>query len=212
MTTMPANAEFWNDIAEKYAAQPVKDADAFERKKRITRGLLEADHRVLEIGCGTGSLSVEMAPRAREIHAMDVSEEMVRIARDKAKKNGVDNLTFHVGTLEGAPFEPGSFDHAWAYSILHLLEDLPGSLRRLHDLLAPGGHLISSTVCLRESWVPYPALIRVMRWFGKAPRFVANIDRPTLERAVRDAGFVEVQVHDIRSDAAVVFLTARKPR
>jgi hypothetical protein len=63
-----ADARFWNDLAEKYAAQPVADVPAFERKKAITREHLRPDSAVLEIGCGTGSLALSMAPYAGHIH------------------------------------------------------------------------------------------------------------------------------------------------
>jgi ubiquinone/menaquinone biosynthesis C-methylase UbiE len=80
---MPSDAKFWNDLAPKYAAQPVANPPAFERKKAITREHLRPDSTVLELGCGTGSLALEMAGFASHIHALDISAEMLRIARAK---------------------------------------------------------------------------------------------------------------------------------
>jgi arsenite methyltransferase len=57
------DARFWNGIAEKYAAQPVANVPAFERKKAITREHLRPDSSVLELGCGTGTLALETARR-----------------------------------------------------------------------------------------------------------------------------------------------------
>lgn len=212
MTTMNADAKFWNQAAEKYAARPVADASAFERKKAITRGLLTPEATILEIGCGTGSLALEMAPAAGHIHALDISSEMVRIANAKKAAQGVTNVTFHEGAVDGSlPFSPGSFDGAWAYSILHLVRDRRAAIERLFELLKPGGTLVSSNVCLRESWVPYGAIIGVMRWFGMAPR-VYLYDRETILRELHEVGFRDIQVHDVGPDARVVFSTASKPR
>ena len=72
----------------------------------------------------------------------------------------------------------------------------PAALARLFALLKPGGVLISSNVCLGESWVPYGALITVMRWFGKAP-VVHSYDRQTVFADMRRAGFVEVEEKDV---------------
>lgn len=212
MTTMSTDASFWNKAAEKYAASPVGDVPAFERKKAITRRLLTADATILELGCGTGSLALEMAPHAGHIHGMDISSEMVRIANDKKQAQGVRNVTFHEGTLDGPlPVEAGTLDGAWAYSILHLVPDRRGTLEKLFALLKPGGTLVSSNVCLKGSWVPYGAVIAVMRWFGKAPN-VYLYDRDTILRELGEVGFRDVKVHEVGADAKVAFITATKPR
>jgi ubiquinone/menaquinone biosynthesis C-methylase UbiE len=190
----------------------VADLPAFERKKAITREHLTPEATILEIGCGTGSLALEMSRFAGHIHAMDASSEMIRIANGKMDTDAVTNVTFHLGTLDGPiPFEAGPFDAAWAYSILHLVHDRRGTLERLFALLKPGGTFISSNVCLAGTWVPYGALIAVMRWFGKAP-MVYLYDRNTILRELRDVGFSDITVHDVGADAKVAFVTAIKPR
>ena len=166
-----ADASFWNALAEKYAAQPVANVPAFERKKAITRDQLRPDSTVLEIGCGTGSLALSMAPHAGHIHGLDLSSEMLRIAEQKRQTQGVGNVTFRQGTLDAeAPFPRESFDSVWAYSILHLVPDRRRVLQTLFDLLKPGGSFISSNVTLGDSWAPYGAMITVMRWFGSEER------------------------------------------
>jgi|SRR5690606_29130399 len=212
MTTMNANAKFWNGAAERYAASPVADVPAFERKKAITRELLSPSAAILEIGCGTGSLALEMAPFAGHIHAVDFSSEMIRIANGKKNAAGVTNVTFHQGTIDGhLPFEPGQLDGVWAYSILHLLDDRGAALEQIFKLLKPGGSFVSSNVCLRGTWVPYWAIIAAMRWVGKAP-MVHLYDRDMILRELRAVGFTDITEHDVGGDQRVAFLTARKPR
>lgn len=211
MTTMRADAKFWDGAAEKYAKRPVGDPDAFERKKAITRDHLTAESTVLEIGCGTGTLALEMAPFARQIHAMDVSAEMIRIADEKKAARSAGNVTFHQGTLdEASRFEPESFDAAWAYSVLHLVDDRRRALRTLFELLKPGGTLISSNVCLGSTWVPYGPLITLLRWLGKAP-VVHVYDRETILREMREAGFVNVEERDVGAQRMVAFIVAQRP-
>ncbi|MEZ4222010.1 MAG: class I SAM-dependent methyltransferase [Polyangiaceae bacterium] len=209
--TTNAPAKFWNDVAGKYAAKPVADVPAFERKKAITRKHLTPSATILELGCGTGSLALEMSRHAGHIHAMDISSEMIRIANDKKAAQGVTNVTFYQQVLdEGVPFEPEQFDGAWAYSILHLVENRRGTLERIFSLLKPGGSFISSNVCLGGTWVPYGALIAVMRWFGKAP-MVYLYDGETILRELREVGFGDMTVHAVGADAKVAFVTATKP-
>ncbi|HLL24427.1 MAG TPA: class I SAM-dependent methyltransferase [Kofleriaceae bacterium] len=204
-------AQFWDRLAAKYAAQPVKDVAAFERKKAITRQHLRAASTVVEFGCGTGSLALDMSSHAGEIHAIDVSAEMIRIAERKKADQGATNVTFHTGTLEAVrPRIPSDVDAVWAYSILHLVADRTSMLRTAFELLKPGGVFISSNVCLAETWVPYGAIISVMRWLGKAPR-VYRYDRKTIEREIAAAGFVDIVEHDVGGHAMVAFVVATKP-
>lgn len=108
------DAQFWDRLAAKYAAQPVKDVAAFDRKKAITRKHLHARSTVVELGCGTGSLALEMSSHAGQIHAIDVSAEMIAIAERKKAEQLVTNVAFHTGTLEATrPRLPAAVDAVW---------------------------------------------------------------------------------------------------
>jgi arsenite methyltransferase len=209
---MTTEAKFWDAIADKYAASPVKDVTAFERKQAITREHLRPDANVLEIGCGTGSLALKMSAFAGHIHAVDFSAEMVRIARDKQRAQGVSNVTFHHGTLDAdaVSFEPETFASVLAFSVLHLVPDRQRVLRHIAKLLVPGGTLIASNVCLGDSFIPLTPLITVARWFGRAPE-VHSYNRKTIRQELSAAGFAHIQEHDVGAEKLVAFITARKP-
>ena len=205
------DAKFWDNFAEKYAAKPVEDVPAFQRKQAITREHLHPGSSVLELGCGTGSLALKMAPFAGHIHALDVSGEMLRIANQKKQAAGVTNVSFRQGTLDGATTEQRDhFDCVWAYSILHLVPDRRRTLETIFALLKPGGSFIASNVCLGGTWVPYGALIAVLRWFGKAP-VVHLYDRATIRREMGEVGFVEIEEKDVGAERTVAFIVAKKP-
>ena len=211
MTTMTTPNRFWDEIAEDYATRPIGDVAAFDRKKAITRQHLSPESNVLEIGCGTGSLALELSRDAAYIHAMDISAEMIRIAEDMRADRGIENVTFHVGALGlESGFAAGHFDAAWAYSILHLVDDRRQTLATLFELLAPGGVLISSNVCLGGGWIPWGPIITLARWMGKAPR-VYCYDRETIAREMREVGFVDVVEKDVGAKKLVAFMLARKP-
>ena len=206
------NAAFWDGIAEKYAKQAVANPDAFDAKIAITKSRMKATDVVLDIGCGTGSLALRLAGSAAEVHGLDISSEMTRIANGKARAQDADNVTFHTGPFDetfGA-FEPESLDGVCAYSLLHLVDDRSAALAQIFRLLKPGGFFISSTVCLGESWVPYGALIGAMRLIGKAP-MVKIFDRRTLEEEIRQSGFVDISQPDVGAKGEIAFIVARKP-
>lgn len=209
---MTAEAAFWNDLAERYARQPVANPGAFERKIGITQSRMKPTDVVLDVGCGTGSLALRLAPCAAAIHGLDISSEMIRIARGKAQAEGAANVSFHVGPFDSSfeLFEPESLDGVCAYSLLHLVEDRPAALARIYRLLRPGGFFVSSTVCLGESWVPYGPILQVMRWLGKAPR-VSILLKRVLEEELRCAGFVGLDQPDVGAEPTIAFVVAEKP-
>lgn len=208
--TAAGSSEFWDKIADRYARQPVADPAAFEKKIAVVKGLMRPDHVVLDVGCGTGSLALILAPVAKQVVGLDASKEMIRIARAKAEQ--VPNVSFHLGDLNTTlPFEPESLDGICAFSLLHLLEDPAAGLARVHRLLKPGGFLVASTMCLADSWVPYRPLLRAMRWFGRAP-FVNILSRSDVCNHLTAAGFSNVSAPDVGAANEVFFSVARRPQ
>lgn len=199
---------FWDGIAETYAAKPVEDMPAFERKIAVVRELLGPDDRVIDVGCGTGSLALRLADAAREVHGLDLSAEMVRIAREKTAAQGVENVHLRQGALGSVEEDP--FDVVLAFSLLQLVRDQQAAVRDLFELVRPGGHLVSSTVCLGDGWIPYGPVLTLMRWLGRAPH-VALLRREELLGWLEAAGFEEVRVVDVGAKADIAFVVARRP-
>ena len=94
---MPARGFSWDRIADKYAAQPVADQAAYEHKLAETRKRLSPDMHLLEFGCGTGTTALTHAPYVASIKAIDISNRMIEICRDKAKDKSIANVTFSPG-------------------------------------------------------------------------------------------------------------------
>jgi len=209
---MSADAQFWDDIADDYAQKPVDLPDAFERKIAITVEHLVSTDRVLDIGCGTGSLLLRLAEHAAELHGLDISKEMVRIARDKAAAAHADHVQFHVGAFDESfdVLDDDSLDMVLAYSLLHLVDDHRVALEHIFRLLKPGGIFVSSTVCLKDGAMPMGPVLWVMRKLGKAP-YVSRLKRSTLMADMRDVGFVDVEAHDVGAKPTTAFVVCQKP-
>ncbi len=209
---MNTDPTFWDKIAEEYARKPVENPAAFEAKIAVTVDAIRREHRILDIGCGTGSLVLRLAPSAAEVHGLDLSPEMIRIARAKAKDAGSEKVHFHVGAFDESfqRFDDSSLDGICAYSLLHLVEDRRAALAHIFRLLKPGGFLVSSTVCLGDTWVPYRPLLALMRALDKAP-MVKILKQATLLDEIAAAGFVHMTPHEVGAKPTTAFGMARKP-
>jgi SAM-dependent methyltransferase len=206
---MRRDAAFWNRIAGKYARMKVPDEASYQRKLEITRDFLTPDSDVLEFGCGTGSTAIAHAPHARHILALDISPEMLRIARDKAAAAGIANVTFEEEGIEDYEAPEGSYDMVMCHSLLHLLDDRDAAIAKIHGLLKPGGIFISSTMCISDGLGFMRPILPLGRILGLFP-VVKVFSSDTLRGAIESAGFEIVE--DWRpGKRKATFLVARKP-
>lgn len=99
-----------------------------------------APARVLDVGCGTGSLAVLLAEHGYDVVGVDLSPAMVEQASRKAQVHGVE-VDHRVGDAADPPVE-GVFDVVLARHLVWALADPASALDRWLDLLAPGGVLV----------------------------------------------------------------------
>lgn len=206
-------ARFWDRVARKYAADPIADMPGYEATLRRVQGLLTLEQAVLEIGCGTGSTALRLAPFTGRLLATDVSSHMIAIAREKLAAQPVPQLSFAVADADAPMARPGEYDAVLAFNLLHLVSDLDGALGAVVQALRPGGRLISKTACIAEMnpLIPWLA-IPLMRAIGKAPD-VLCFDAEALQAAmVRQGLAIEVvERHGTKGKDIRVFIVARKP-
>ena len=203
-----SDTHFWDRAAPKYARDPISDPAAYEATLTRMRQILQPHHRVLEIGCGTGSTALELAPGVAEYHATDLSPGMIRIARDKLGADGPDNLTFEPAPAGDLP--DGPFDAVLALNLLHLVPDLEEVIARIFRTLPPGGVFLSKTALLRDGAFYLPWLVRGMRLVGKAPT-VRMLREGDLTAALTEAGFRLDETLLQPGMAPRLFVVARKP-
>lgn len=201
-------SKFWDKLARKYAATPVRQPEAYEAKLAHTQTFFTPETRLFEFACGTGTTALHHAPRVAEVLATDISEEMLTIAREKLAETDLTNVRFERWNIETDPIKEDGFDVVMAHSILHLVRDRETTLRKTHELLKPGGIFVSSTVSLgHRAWLFGP-LIGLMRLIGKAPP-VSMLTRKQIEAEIKAAGFELLPLPEADWGAAV-FITARK--
>jgi ubiquinone/menaquinone biosynthesis C-methylase UbiE len=163
---MSSSQKFWNNIAQKYSKNPVSDEASYQKKLTQSQSYFSDDMNVLEFGCGTGTTALYHAPFVHHINAIDIAENMIEIGRTKAKTQGINNVTFHQGTLESYSAEPASLDAVLALNVIHLLPNRQAILAEVSRILKPGGLFITSTVCLGHSY------LRFIKWLAPLGKFM----------------------------------------
>jgi ubiquinone/menaquinone biosynthesis C-methylase UbiE len=218
---MQDTAKFWDGIAEKYAKSPIKDMDAYTYTVERTRSHLSGKDRVLELGCGSGSTALLLAPGVGEITASDVSPGMIAVGQRKAEAEGVRNIRFIAADVQDAGLDNGPYDAVLVFNMLHLLPDLPKALDRVNAHLKPGGLFISKTICRpvpgsgwtreRMFFVLMMGVLPLMQLVGKAP-FVRIGKIAELEAAITKAGFEIIETGNHPAQPPRRFIVARKVR
>jgi SAM-dependent methyltransferase len=188
MMATTADARFWDRTARQYAADPIKDMAGYERTIERTKELLSPSATVLEIGCGTGTTALRLAPAVGRIAATDVSSGMIAIAREKALAAACRNVEFAVASADDAPGADDTYDAVLALNVLHLIAERSTALAHVRRLLKPGGVLISKTPCLLEMNPLIRLAVPIARLIGKAPT-VSFFSASALEAEIADAGF-----------------------
>lgn len=208
---MPAPAAFWDRTADRYAATPIADEAAYQTKLAATQRLLRPDMDLFEFGCGTGSTALIHAAHVHHIRAVDFSARMIEIAESKARKAGIDNISFEQGAIETVDLAPQSLDMILALSVLHLLPNKEAAIAKVFAALKPGGYFVSSTACVREM-VPALSFITPITNrlnFGLLP-YLDMMNSSQLLGAITHAGFaVDHQWQPNRKSA--LFVIARRP-
>ena len=143
-----AQRRYWNTVAgPRWAAAP----GFRERRNQESLALLLArlgitgGESVLEIGCGTGALTLPLAAaigaRGRLV-GVDISEPMLALARTRVGERGLPNVTLMLGDAQVFAFEPAAFDLATSRMGVMFFADPKAAFRNIGGALKPGGRLV----------------------------------------------------------------------
>lgn len=135
---------FWDRVAWIYDLfENVYNGKVYRGTGKAVANEIAAGDRVLECACGTGAISIYLAPCCDHLTATDYSNGMLKQTRKKLRRfNNVEVKTADITALE---FESGSFDKVVAGNVIHLLDDPLAALRELFRVCKPGGKVIIPT-------------------------------------------------------------------
>lgn len=136
------NKTFWEKWAARYDRAMSGSRKLYGSILSDMRQTLNRDMTVLELACGTGLLSVKIAPMVKHLEATDFSEEMISQAKRKAHSA---RLHFSVQDATKLPYAPKTFDAVIISNALHIMPDPGAALENIRRVLKDDGILIAPT-------------------------------------------------------------------
>lgn len=100
---------------------------------------LDASSSVLDVGCGPGSITLDLAAHVSRVEGIDVAEGVIATAEASRAMAGIGNVAFRCGDVARLPYEDATFDVVYAHQVLQHLSDPVSALREMRRVLKPGG-------------------------------------------------------------------------
>ena len=152
-----AVAEAFGYTPEELAAIPAEANMGLSCGNPTALAKLRPGETVVDLGCG-GGLDVFLAARrvgpAGKAIGIDMTPEMLALARRNAAESGLANVEFHEATIDRLPLAAGSVDCVISNCVINLAPDKPAVFREIARVLKPGGRVALSDIALRQ---PLPA-------------------------------------------------------
>ncbi len=174
---------------------------------------LKPGETVLDLGSGAGAdvlISARRVGPSGKAIGLDMTDEMLELARRNAEEAGLDNVEFRRGYIEEIPLANASVDVVISNCVLNLSGDKPKVLREAARVLKPGGRFAISDVVADEN-MDEATRADMQQWTGC---IAGALTRRGFEIALDEAGLVDVEIretHKVHANASSAIICARKP-
>src|SRR5574338_1507548 len=193
----------WN--ADEYA----KHSSAQEKwaKELLTKLQLKGNENVLDLGCGDGKITAEIANNIKEgsVIGVDNSETMINLAKGKYLKNKYNNLSFRVMDAKELIFDE-EFDVVFSNAALHWVDDHGKVLEGINRSLKPGGRFLIQTGGTGNAAAAFETVEKMASLDEWRP-YLENIESPynflsdtDYERLIPEKGFKPLRIELLKKD------------
>jgi ubiquinone/menaquinone biosynthesis C-methylase UbiE len=178
-TTVATVKDFWEShVNNEYYTDATRATDEYFREIEARRyathynlrdlfaKLAGRKGKLLEVGCGIGVDSIQLAKCGFDVTAVDLTESALQVAKEFAARRGA-TINFQLGNAEGLDFPDASFDAVYSFGVLHHTPDIEKAVAEVHRVLRPGG---TAYVMLYHRYSLVNLVHRVFRLPYESPR------------------------------------------
>ncbi|XP_047441495.1 phosphoethanolamine methyltransferase isoform X2 [Mugil cephalus] len=171
---------------------------------------LKPGQKVLDVGCGIGGGDFYMAKTfGVEVLGLDLSENMVDIAIERAISEKLPSVQFEVADATKRTFAEGSFDVIYSRDTILHIDDKLSLFKRFHSWLKPGGQLLISDYCCgKKPWTPaFEAYIKqrgyILYTVSEYGKFIEEAGFCSVQAEDRTAQFIQVMKTELQRAEAI---------
>ncbi len=201
--------KFWDRISRNYDHNDKGPSASYLKTIEDIKLYIDENSVVLDLGCATGTRTIDISDDAKEVHGIDISSKMIQIANTKVEQGNNANIIFTRARVFDERLKEESFDLIISFNVLHLLDNLPLVIQRIYRLLKPGGVFISSTPCMGDKKILFGLLILLLRKTGILPH-VAAISSTELHAEIIKPGLRIIEGEIVGKNKLNYFVVAEK--
>ncbi|HYU61435.1 MAG TPA: arsenite methyltransferase [Solirubrobacterales bacterium] len=174
---------------------------------------LHEGEAVLDLGSGGGLdvlLSAQRVGPSGKVYGLDMTDEMLALARENQRRAGIENVEWLRGTIEAVPLPGDSVDVVISNCVINLSADKPSVLREAARVLRPGGRFAVSDI-VADPEMDDATRRDMEQWTGCIAGALTEAD---FRRELEAAGFEEIEIretHRVHEHAGSALIRARKP-
>ena len=195
---------FWDKVSGVYDLfENIYNKSVYQSTGESVAKYIKNTDRVLECACGTGAISIFIAPVCKELIASDYSVGMLKQAKKKLKN--YDNIDYRRVDITDIEAEDNSFDVVVAGNVIHLLPDPQRAMKELTRVCKDGGRLVIPTYINGDEGTNKLA-VKFLEKLGAS--FKCQFDAESYEKFFEDMGYKNVTYEVVRGrmscDIAVI--------
>jgi arsenite methyltransferase len=164
---------------------------------------LRPGETVLDLGSGGGVdcfLAANVVGESGHVIGLDMTDEMIAVARENAERGGYRNVEFRAGEIEDMPVESETVDMVISNCVINLVPDKPRAFSEAFRVLKPGGRLHISDIVLDCEKLP-ESLMNIEAY---AACVSGAVNRTDYLQMMADAGFTKIEIHSERDAAGLL--------
>ena len=137
--------KYWDKFSSKFDKRKRKEWKVYESLlfNKIADDM-NKESTVLEVACGTGRVTLEISKQAKKVYAIDISSQMIDVARKNIEEKGINNVELSVEDAYNLPFDNDMFDIVVCINSLHNMIYPEKALSEIKRVLKPEGRFVAT--------------------------------------------------------------------